>query len=460
MTVPPPATTSTCNEEETPTAIDNAKKSIAPRHELNEWLTTSSSSQSSAEVVAASSQSIHVSACNDSDDNTGGSTVTFEYDDNDVMDDGGGKTSIVFRDNVIRISGCLFKNDIHGDNLPHVPTVLTGLMDDWPAFLNSNSNSNSNSNNSEGGTTTSWSVEDLAAREATTTSTPRVSLDGGPSFARMSMCQGKVTLEEYNQYCKSGEADNDVAPLYVFDPDILKSSTKFFTSNEFSIPECFSNDVMGCINGTEYRPLPPAWLLIGVTRSGTPIHDHPLTVAWNALLVGCKLWCCLPPDVDESLLLLNLPENENDNESENDEDEDFVDLSDFDLSALEWFKQCGSSSSSGSSTNNNNNNKIPECAKIIVQRPGEVVYLPVGWFHVVLNVADDSDSVVSTAISVSLTLRRDLPVILPQLMESDEAFARFWINRLSAEQKEHIPSLLLETEASSSSSSSSSSEDR
>jgi hypothetical protein len=404
MTVP-----AACKEAYT--AIDRAKKSISPQAELNEWLWSSSSQGSE---VASSRQSIHVSAAC-SDDNGSSSTVTFEYDDD------GGNSSIVFRDNVIRIPGCSFKNDIHGDSLPHVPAVLTGLLDDWPSF----------SNNPEGGgttTTSSWSVEDLAAREVKTNTPPRVSLDGGPSFARMSMCQGKVTLEEYNQYCKSGEADNDVAPLYVFDPDILKSSTGFFASDEFSIPECFSNDVMGCINGTEYRPLPPAWLLVGVKRSGTPIHDHPLTVAWNALLVGCKLWCCLPPDVDESLLLLNLPEND---------DEDF-DLSDFDLSALEWFKQCGS-------------NKIPDCAKIIVQHPGEVVYLPAGWFHVVLNVADDS----STAISVSLTLRRDLPVILPLLMEEDEDFAKFWINRLSAEQKEHIPSLLLEETESSSSSSSS-----
>jgi histone arginine demethylase JMJD6 len=216
------------------------------------------------------------------------------------------------------------------------------------------------------------------------------------------MCQGKVTLDEYKQYCESGgEAEKDVAPLYIFDPDILSST---FASDEFSTPACFSKDAMACIDGTEYRPLPPAWLLVGVKRSGTPIHDHPLTVAWNALLVGCKLWCCLPPDVDERLLLLNLHDDD--------------DNADFDLSALEWFRQCG---------------KLPESAKIIVQRPGEVVYLPAGWFHVVLNVET------STAISVSLALRRDLRVVLPLLMESDEDFSTFWIDRLrETEFKEHL----------------------
>jgi len=45
----------------------------------------------------------------------------------------------------------------------------------------------------------------------------------------------------------------------------------------------------------ELRPLPPSWLLVAAARSGTPIHDHPHTVAWNVLLSGCKLWAILPP---------------------------------------------------------------------------------------------------------------------------------------------------------------------
>ena len=46
------------------------------------------------------------------------------------------------------------------------------------------------------------------------------------------------------------------------------------------------HDAMAGCTGTRFRPLPPAWLLVGPPRSGTPVHDHPLTVAWNALLVG------------------------------------------------------------------------------------------------------------------------------------------------------------------------------
>jgi histone arginine demethylase JMJD6 len=383
-------------------AIEHAKKSIAPRAELKHWQSKSSTGATTASHLI----SIHKNKNNNNNSDTSGSPSVVALDGR------------LFHDNVARVSGSSFEHDVHGDGLPHTPTVLTGLLEEWPAFSNPG---------------ITWSLEDLAAR----TTTNLVSLDGGPSFARMSICRGRVTLAEYQQYCETkGEADDDAAPLYVFDPDILtctfgnnNNGRSSSLSEEYSTPACFSNDAMACINGTEYRPLPPAWLLVGVKRSGTPIHDHPLTVAWNALLVGCKLWCCLPPDVDESALLLNLQQqqqqedeqeqdeqqecctNNNNNNSDNNEHDCTTDDDEhsFDLSAMEWFHRCGT---------------LPESAQIIVQRPGEVVYLPAGWFHVVLNVET------STAISVSLTLRRDLPLVLPLLMESDEAFATFWMDRL------------------------------
>ena len=179
------------------------------------------------------------------------------------------------------IRRCSFENDRYGDDLPHIPTEITWLLENWPAFSNPG---------------ISWNGQDLAVR--TTHNNTRVPLDGGPSFARMSTSTGKVTLTEYLQCCEN-EADKDAAPFYVFDPGILTCTFASKTSDttdgvvsvseEFPILPCFSNDAMSGINGSEYRPLPPAWLLVGVERSGTPIHDHPFEVAWNALLVGGKV---------------------------------------------------------------------------------------------------------------------------------------------------------------------------
>jgi histone arginine demethylase JMJD6 len=347
-------------EESSFTAIDTAKRNIAPHAKPEDW-STSAGNRSLPSI-----------------------DVDIDVHSRSVTVDGRR-----FQDNVDRVSGALFEDDLYGDSLPDGPAVLTGLMDDWPAFSNPG---------------VSWSVQDLASR-----STAKVSLDGGPSFARSSMSTGRVTLNEYQQYCERNGA-GDSAPLYVFDPDILKSTFLDGThvTDSLSIPPCFSRDFMECINGSQYRPLPSAWLLVGVTGSGTPIHDHPLTVAWNALLVGCKLWCCLPPDVDETLLLLNLDFQENQEFQENQKD--------FDLSARDWFRQCG---------------ELVDTAKIIVQRPGEVVFLPAGWFHVVLNVET------STAISVSLARRQDLELSFPLLRESDEEFATFWWKRLQRQSQEN-----------------------
>ncbi len=145
------------------------------------------------------------------------------------------------------------------------------------------------------------------------------------------------------------------------------------------------------------------------------MHDHPLTVAWNALLSGCKLWAVLPPDVDESRLLLDCNWSREGSTCTDDEGDD----SDFDLSALEWFSRCSDS------------NDTNLYCRFIVQRPGEVVFIPGGWWHCVLNISErGSSSGGSVALSHSLALRRDLLKVLPSLAESDPDFAQHWIQNL------------------------------
>ena len=60
---------------------------------------------------------------------------------------------------------------------------------------------------------------------------------------------------------------------------------------------------------------------------------------------------------------------------------------------MEWFgrHRCGGQ-------------QLPPTARVIIQRLGEVVFAPAGWWHVVLNVET------TTALSHSLALRRDIDV--------------------------------------------------
>lgn len=344
-------------------AIELAKLSIAPGARLEDWTRSPGSSTDFSSTL----EEISVG-------------------DGRVFIENGPRGTTVFGDNVRRIPGSAFAEDVHGDTLPHFPAVLTGLLNHWPAF---------NMSNLPG---KSWSLQDLAVRTAGT----RVSLDGGPSFARLSMCAGKASLRDYQRYAEDS-SDGDAAPLYVFDPNILGPTSTFcddgsLVEDAFDTPPCFSRDAAAAVCDEKLRPLPPKWLLVGAAGSGTPIHDHPTTVAWNALLVGCKLWCCFPPDVDQSALLLNLDGG--------------AEGGDFDLSAIEWFCRAGSGEGQGGQ-------QLNESAAFIVQRPGEVVFLPIGWFHVVLNVET------STALSMSLTLRRDLPSVVPLFREAEREFARW-----------------------------------
>ena len=343
-------------------SIADAKRSLAPRHAQSVW-------QSGAPSVSVSID--------------GGAVVV-------DVDCAGPPTRL--EDNVRRVPCAAFKCE-HGDDLPREPTVLTECCAGWRAL--------------------EWSVSTLAARGLGT-----VSLDGGPAFARMSLGNARASMDAYAAYCRAG-ADGDAAPLYVFDADVLSSSFADGSAlaSEWSTPKCFSHDAQAGVTGSEFRPLPPAWLLVGARRSGTPIHNHPTTAAWNALLSGSKAWVVLPPDVDEAALMLPVLEAAGAGEAPGRAEE----ASAFDLSALEWFARCAERT-------------LPPRAHVIAQRPGEVVFVPAGWWHVVLNVTD------ATALSVSLALRRDIDELVPALLREDARFAMHWLSTLniSAARREEL----------------------
>jgi hypothetical protein len=56
----------------------------------------------------------------------------------------------------------------------------------------------------------------------------------------------------------------------VFDADILTSNFADGqpVSADYTVPRCFTHDAMGGTTGSRFRPLPPAWLLVGAARQG------------------------------------------------------------------------------------------------------------------------------------------------------------------------------------------------
>lgn len=129
-----------------------------------------------------------------------------------------------------------------------------------------------------------------------------------------------------------------------------------------SVPSYFrgtSRDLFSVLPESErpdYR-----WLIIGGPCSGSAFHIDPNgTSAWNALISGAKKWIMAPKLTQIPGVYPNA---------------DYGEVA-TPVSAVEWFvdfydqlKEQG----------------VPVLEA--VQRPGEVVYVPHGWFHIVLNLS-------------------------------------------------------------------------
>lgn len=162
----------------------------------------------------------------------------------------------------------------------------------------------------------------------------------------------KVTLDTFLRY---QNAQSDDSPLYVFD------SHNKFICNDYTVPEIFAQDLFQYV-GERKRP-PYRWFLVGPERSGSTIHIDPLqTSAWNASLQGRKLWAVFSPEVDRQIVKGRKYKKKDDE-------------------AIDWFVQM---------MPHILENDLPPTAKFyyFIQQAGETVFVPSGWWHVVLNLDD------------------------------------------------------------------------
>ena len=146
----------------------------------------------------------------------------------------------------------------------------------------------------------------------------------------------------------------DDSPLYIFDSNMLKKTA---LHKEYIVPHLFSEDLLKYA-GEDRRP-PYQWICIGGARSGSNIHVDPLgTSAWNALVTGHKRWALFPPDsVPKSVLKPSSVD-----------------------SAVRWFDKVWPETQSAGWKE-----KGYPAPVEVWQGPGEVVFVPSGWWHVVVN---------------------------------------------------------------------------
>lgn len=126
---------------------------------------------------------------------------------------------------------------------------------------------------------------------------------------------------------------------------------------DFDVPtmELFSEDLLSIMGNKrpDFR-----WFVVGPERSGASWHTDPChTSAWNALIQGRKRWALYPPDrVPPGAML---------------DDDGSHDVSG--RTSLQWYLDVYP-------TLDNESKPIE-----VIQMPGEVIYVPCGWWHMVLN---------------------------------------------------------------------------
>ena len=104
-------------------------------------------------------------------------------------------------------------------------------------------------------------------------------------------------LDTYLDYASNNW---DESPLYLFDHSFvekmdLKVGQRAW-EGDYWIPECFGEDFFSVLG--DQRP-DHRWLIVGPERSGSTFHKDPnATSAWNAVIRGLKYWIMFPTAAD------------------------------------------------------------------------------------------------------------------------------------------------------------------
>ncbi|CAG8680496.1 23031_t:CDS:10 [Gigaspora margarita] len=233
---------------------------------------------------------------------------------------------------------------------PVLPVVITGCTKDWAAE-------------------TKWNKEELLRNYARHKFKIGEDDKGNPV---------RMTFKYYMYYLET-EGFKDDSPLYIFDSSFgrrgkpkkanveelkrknLRPKSKECLLKDYKVPTYFDDDLFR-FTGENRRP-PYRWFILGGERSGTGIHSDPLgTSAWNTLLVGHKRWCLFPPSTPRKL----------------------IDPKQKDHEAVTWFTCVLPKLLE---VHEGRNKSLAEEYGMIeaLQRPGETMFVPGGWYHVVMN---------------------------------------------------------------------------
>eukprot|EP01092_Planopodium_desertum_P004608 TRINITY_DN19829_c0_g1_i1.p1 TRINITY_DN19829_c0_g1~~TRINITY_DN19829_c0_g1_i1.p1 ORF type:complete len:290 (+),score=13.72 TRINITY_DN19829_c0_g1_i1:107-871(+) len=196
----------------------------------------------------------------------------------------------------------------------------------------------------------------------------------------------RMRLRDYFIYY---ERNHDEDPIYLFDPKFLLHTPEL--GLDYKILPHFQQDFFNSLSRDDRPDF--QWLVIGPQRSGSPFHQDPhATSAWNALVSGEKRWFLYPPTfIPEGVVYDGVSDYE---------------APDVIRWLLEYYPY------------------VRHRPFEVTQKPGEIIFVPSGWWHMVLNISD------TVAVTQNFCNPANLKYVWHDLKWSNTTLATLLLNSL------------------------------